>query len=79
MRPPIYLLDPDLSDLKISPSIVILLLFLLGIGLAFFPILLAVGIVVEIAILINPKLKTRLEQNGNQQSNKKETERFRSK
>ena len=65
MRPPIYLPDTDLSDLRISPAIVLLLLFVVGIGLAFFPILLAIGIVAEVACLLSPSFKNWLETDDN--------------
>jgi len=65
MRPPIYLPDSDLSDLRISPAIVLLLLFVVGIATAFFPVLLAVGIIAEVGCFISPSFKKWLETDDN--------------
>ena len=65
MRPPIYLPDPDLPDLRISPAIVLLLLFVLAIASAFVPFLLALGIIAEVGCLLSPSFKKWLETNDN--------------
>lgn len=79
MRPPIYLPDADLSDITISPLIVLVFLFILGAVLTLLPVLLVIATVADIVFFFSPKTKTLYEKHLQEFNDHVETNRLHSK
>ena len=79
MRPPIYLPDADLSDITISPLIVLIFLLILGAVLTLLPVLLVIATVADIVFFFSPKTKTLYEKHLQEFNDHVETNRLHSK